>query len=48
VQGVLCATKPLHVILGGVLIIGICLLGLTRFRLETDPQVGFGGRALSY
>jgi hypothetical protein len=39
VQGVLCASKPLHVIITGVVIIGICLLGLTRFRLETDPQV---------
>lgn len=39
VQGVLCASKPLHVIAAGVVIIGICLLGLTRFHLETDPQV---------
>lgn len=47
-QGELCARKPLHVILAGTLLIACCLLGLIRFKLETNPQqlwVGPGSRA---
>jgi hypothetical protein len=36
-QGEFCARKPLHVIGAGALLVGLCLLGLLRFRLETDP-----------
>eukprot|EP00883_Tetradesmus_obliquus_P007421 jgi/Sobl393_1/18043/SZX70998.1 len=46
--GELCARKPLHVILAGTLLIACCLLGLIRFKLETNPQqlwVGPGSRA---
>ncbi|KAF6262418.1 multidrug efflux transporter AcrB transmembrane domain-containing protein [Scenedesmus sp. NREL 46B-D3] len=46
--GQLCASRPLLVILAGALLIGFCLLGLIRFRLETNPQqlwVGPGSRA---
>jgi Niemann-Pick C1 protein len=47
-QGELCARKPLHVILAGVVLIAFCLLGLICFKLETNPQqlwVGPGSRA---
>eukprot|EP00775_Hariotina_reticulata_P001814 gene1814-2147_t len=46
--GELTAQKPYHFILGGLLLIFFCLLGLTRFKLETNPQqlwVGPGSRA---
>jgi hypothetical protein len=36
-QGELCARRPLPVIGAGVLLVALCLLGLLRFRLETDP-----------
>lgn len=47
-QGEFCAQKPVHVIVAGVLLIAFCLLGLVRFKLETNPQqlwVGPGSRA---
>ena len=47
-QGEFCARRPIHVIVGGVVLIAFCLLGLIRFKLETNPQqlwVGPGSRA---
>eukprot|EP00879_Flechtneria_rotunda_P032935 GHRR01036419.1.p1 GENE.GHRR01036419.1~~GHRR01036419.1.p1 ORF type:complete len:106 (-),score=25.19 GHRR01036419.1:250-567(-) len=38
----------MHVTLAGVVLIGFCLLGLTRFQLETNPEhlwVGPSSRA---
>jgi Niemann-Pick C1 protein len=37
-QGELVARYPLHVIGIGLLVIGFCILGLVRFKLETEPQ----------
>lgn len=47
-QGEFCARQPTQVIVAGVLLIAFCLLGLIRFKLETNPErlwVGPASRA---
>lgn len=44
-QGEYCARRPLRVIGAGALLVALCLLGLLRFRLETDPQRLWAGAA---
>ena len=37
-QGVYCGTHPYKVLLMCGVAIGLCCLGMLRFRVQTDPQ----------
>jgi len=48
VQGVYCGEQPYRVLAVCLLVIGMCCLGLLRFKVETNPQrlwVGAGSVA---
>ncbi len=48
VQGVYCGEQPYRVLAVCLLVIGVCCLGLLRFKVETNPQrlwVGAGSLA---
>ena len=48
VQGVYCGEQPCRVLAVCLLVIGVCCLGLLRFKVETNPQrlwVGAGSLA---
>ncbi len=38
VQGKVCALNPVRVIGLGLLVIGLCSIGLVRFKVETAPE----------
>lgn len=47
-QGVYCGEQPYRVLAVCLLVIGVCCLGLLRFKVETNPQrlwVGAGSLA---